>query len=54
MLTLFGIALLAGGVPVIIANLIPPSPIFGEEPALALCRIGFGAVVSSSGLLVLA
>lgn len=54
MLTLLGMTLFAGGVPVIIANLIPPSPVFGEEPFLALCRIGLGAAISSSGILVLA
>ena len=53
-LTLLGVTLLAGGLPVIVANLLPPSAVFGDHPGYAICRIGIGAAVSSSGLLFLA
>jgi hypothetical protein len=52
--TVLGIALVGGGIPVVVANLLSPSPIFGDRRAMAFCRILIGLGVSSSGLYFLA
>lgn len=49
----FGFALLLGGLPVILANMAPPSTLFGDEPLRAVLRILIGTAVSSTGVALL-
>ncbi|WP_338663636.1 hypothetical protein VQH23_00405 [Pararoseomonas sp. SCSIO 73927] len=48
-----GFSLLLGGLPVIFANVAPPSPLFGDEPLRAMLRILIGMAVSSTGVALL-
>lgn len=52
--TLLGITLIGGGIPVVVANLLSPCPIFGDQRAKAVFRILIGLGVSSSGFYFLA
>ncbi|MBP0492066.1 hypothetical protein [Roseomonas indoligenes] len=53
MVSWFGYSLLLGGLPVIVANMAPPSPLFGDEPMRAAFRILIGMAVSSAGVVLL-